>query len=168
MASMAHRIQIHILSKGSLGPAGLTDSSFAVLPCSLSGWHSSCLALLRPPCHGLAVASGGSCSSSAADPWLSRLAQGLPSILCFSAPVSCFCSRAWWWWWDCLPCCKPCEAAEQGWQCLSQARIPVWVTVGQGSAFLSGSWSSSHRASSTSKRALRTLGKFDSPEEEFL
>lgn len=168
MASMAHSIQIQVLSNGNLGAAGLSDSSSAVLPYALSRLHSSCLALLRPPCHGLAVTAEGSCSSSAADPWLSRLTQGLPSILCFPAPVSwSSCSRAWRWW-DCLPCCKPREAAEPGWQCLSRARIPVWATVGQGSAFLSVSRSSSHRASSTSKRALRTLGAFDSPEEEFL
>lgn len=130
----------------------LADGSFAVLPCSLSRLHSSCQALLRPLCHGFAVTAGGSCSSSAPDPWLSRLPQELPSILCFPAPASRPCRKAWWWQ-DCLPL-KPQSKAAQSGSCSCSA---VWVTVGQGSAFSATGWSSSHRASSMSEWALRAL-----------
>lgn len=123
MASVAHRIKIQILFSGNLGPvfAGLADGSFAVLPCSLSRLRSSCQALLRPLCHGFAVTAGGSCSGSAPDPWLSRLPQELPSILCFPASASRPSCRKAWWWQDCLPLKPQSKAA----QCLSQAHVPA-------------------------------------------
>lgn len=68
MASMAHRIHIHILLNGrNLDPmlVDLAGSSFAVLLYFLGMLHPSCQALLRPLHCGFAVTAGGSCSSSA-------------------------------------------------------------------------------------------------------
>lgn len=54
-------------------------------------------------------------------------------------------------------CLFQCRKLHEAAECLSRAGIPVWVTVGQGSAFSSVSRFSSHRASSTSNGHLGLL-----------